>query len=161
MRAERDEERERVMNPRPILLRLPTAEKEFLMPGGYEVVQGDDGGLFRLNKRGEIDLLVTYSPAFVIEYLAVKEPIPRLMAKIAFKRYDGWKVVAAAITNGFTPTFLFKIVDYGLMSHSGNIHRLCRFLKAFAELNKDAISLTVVDNAPPIIVETTHGGTDG
>lgn len=139
------------MHPRPLLLKIPKAEGRYLLPGGYDI--SEDEGLFKLDKHGYYSKSVTYSPTFVIEYLLIKDAVPRLMAKIAFLRSDEWKTVVVKIPNGFTSTSLFKAVDYGLISHSGIISRLCKFLTEFAVLNKDVIPLTVIENEPEKICE--------
>jgi len=143
--------REEKLRPRQVLLKIPKAEGEYIFPAGYDVTE--DEGLFKLDKYGYYLKSVTYTPAFVIEYLVVKDGVPRLMAKIAFKRDSEWATVWVKIPNGFTAAALFKTVDYGLLAHSGSISRLCKFLNEFANLNKDVIPITYAEKPPEKIYE--------
>lgn len=93
-------DREARRHPRPLLLKIPKAERRYLLPGGYDI--SEDEGLFKLDKKGYYSKSITYSPAFAIEYLLIKEGVPRLIAKVVFVRLNEWKAVWVRIPNGFT-----------------------------------------------------------
>lgn len=159
-RRERIEEQEaaliRATTPRPIILCIGDSEKHYLLPAGYEI--NEDKELWKLDRYGHYHKRITPTPMFIIEYITVTESEPWVMARVAFLSFEGWKVVMMNMPYGISPGFVFSLADYGLMVHDYTKKPASDFLREFAELNKNAIPVTIVEKVPIRTCEFVGGG---